>query len=297
MSIFKPQKNGGVTAEKVGEVFEYGRLTNQIGKFGAMWKDEPYQIGKPPQTLPPHICWISLHPPQTCLAVLDNNRLEYHYSDDGAVDIRTCPVTEQKAHIEYIDKQFDDLYEKLELPDSLVRIPQEQARVREKKQAAKSSSKMKLIRNYLKNDDENYFRDVLSDMDDIVMWVDWREDDDAIVRYCEYTIQTGDLDAEVNDTDDAIGFEILISYKGKKHKVPYQNEVADRDTTIITLNEVLAPDYEIRTCEDSRGSDGLAFLPLSAKQWSKLENEFGNERINACFAKIRHDVKMFGGAA
>ena len=67
----------------------------------------------------------------------------------------------------------------------------------------------------------------------------------------------------------------------------------DRDTTIITLNEVLSPDYEIRFCIDSDGSDTLAFLPLSAKQWADLEAGVGRRKINNRFREIKRGITMF----
>ena len=51
------------------------------------------------------------------------------------------------------------------------------------KTMAYRSDKMKLINNYLKQ--KISFEDAFYDAYDIVMWVDWREEDDAIIRYCE----------------------------------------------------------------------------------------------------------------
>jgi hypothetical protein len=58
------------------------------------------------------------------------------------------------------------------------------------------------------------------------------------------------------------------------------------------LNEVLKPDYEIRLCANSLGSDTLAFLPLSAKQWMDLEDEFGQNKVNKLFIKRSKETKM-----
>lgn len=159
------------------------------------------------------------------------------------------------------------------------------------------NDKMTLLKSFLSATDLSSAFYALADSDEqqeIVMWVDWREEDEYIVAHAENILQTGSLGAELNETDDAIGFEIIISYKGEKHKVPYRGDGADRDTTIITLNEILAPDHEIRFCKHSDGSDTLAFLPLDAEQWRELENEFGRERIDACFAKICKGSTMFG---
>jgi len=37
----------------------------------------------------------------------------------------------------------------------------------------------------------------------------------------------------------------------------------------------LAPEYEIRFCIDSNGSDTLAFLPLPVATWAELETSHG----------------------
>jgi len=130
--------------------------------------------------------------------------------------------------------------------------------------------------------------------EEFLMWVDWREEDDAIIRYCENILQTKALSAKsVSSNDDPLGFELIITYKGMNHKVMYPGEDADRDTTIITLNEVLAPDYEIRFFVVSGGGDTLAFLPLSAQQWAELEETFGDEQLERHFAKIHSGLKMF----
>jgi len=151
---------------------------------------------------------------------------------------------------------------------------------------------MKLIREYLK--EEISFEDAFYNAYDTIMWVDWREEDDAIIRYCEDIIKTGYLSATYQDVDNEIGFNIIINYKEQEYPIPYKGKEADRDTTIITLNEVLRPEYEIRFCEDSAGSDTLAFLPLKAVQWAELEKEFGTNKIEELFCKISTDSKFFG---
>jgi simple sugar transport system ATP-binding protein len=124
---------------------------------------------------------------------------------------------------------------------------------------------------------------------EFLLRLDRREDDAAVVRCCEDILRTGSLAVEINDTNDALGFELIVSHKDKKRKAPYQEEKADknaRNTMIATLNEVLMPDYEIRFCEHSDGSDTSAFLPLSTEQWRELENEFGQEHLDYCFSKV-----------
>lgn len=153
------------------------------------------------------------------------------------------------------------------------------------------SDKMALIRRYLGEGDRRFFLDILAAKDDIVMWVDWRQQDEDIVDMCEALIQTGTLTAEIVETDILSGLTII--YRGVKTPVPYKNAHADRDTTLITLNALLAPDHEIRFCRDSDGNDTVAFLPLSSAQWQSLEAAFPKE-VEAKFMKITADMVLFG---
>jgi hypothetical protein len=140
--------------------------------------------------------------------------------------------------------------------------------------------------------DEDF--EILAASNDIVFWVDWRENDENIIEYCENIIKTEKLTASVNDVDDEIGFEIIINYKDVKTKIPYKGKGSDRDTTIITLNEILKPDFEIRFCKFSDNSDTLAFLPLIHAQWIELEKEFGKQRVSKHFVEISKDSVLFG---
>jgi hypothetical protein len=132
----------------------------------------------------------------------------------------------------------------------------------------------------------------LFDDEDTIFWVDWREEDDAIVQYCEARIQTGSLSAEVVEVDTDDGFEIYINYKNKRVKVPLTYSLQDRHITICSLNEILSPDYEIRFCIDSKGSDTLAFLPLSSSDWSDLERRHG-DAVSQRFCRIAASPNLF----
>lgn len=156
------------------------------------------------------------------------------------------------------------------------------------------SDKMKLIREYLQNGTDDFFTEAFEGAYGILMVVDWREEDDAIIQYCEDILKTGHLSAEFKDADNIRGFNIIIHYNGKEHNIPYTGKGVDRDTTVITLNEVIQPDYEIRLCIASKGSDTLEFLPLTAAQWAELEEEFGAEKVTQLFEKITKGVPLFG---
>ena len=127
-----------------------------------------------------------------------------------------------------------------------------------------------------------------------VFVVDWREMDDAIVEYCEDILQTGDLEAEVNDIDDDPGIEMFISHGGQRVQVPLKVGDEDRHITLYTLNELLKPAYEIRVCVASLGSDTLVFLPLPAADWKDLEERHG-EKVAKHFLPIQQRPNLFTG--
>jgi hypothetical protein len=128
--------------------------------------------------------------------------------------------------------------------------------------------------------------------EETVFWVDWREDDDAIPNYCESILQTGQLSGELINVDGDPGFEIYVRYNDKRVKVPLTVSPADRHITLCSLNEALAPDYEVRFCIDSNGSDTLAFLPLAASTWAELDEGYG-ERVAQHFYRIAPRPNLF----
>ena len=126
----------------------------------------------------------------------------------------------------------------------------------------------------------------------VVFWVDWREQDDAIVEYCEAVLQTGALSAAYVESDNEAGFTLRITFRDKETKVPLVVGVEDRHITLRTLNQVLAPEFEIRYVVASCGSDSAAFLPLAAESWSALDLAFG-DAVRLSFQSIRVKPNLF----
>lgn len=120
----------------------------------------------------------------------------------------------------------------------------------------------------------------LLDDESTVFWVDWREEDDAIVEYCESILQTGELAAKIVDSDSDAGFDLYITFRGNRSRVPLVIGSEDRHITIVVLNEILKPAFEIRLCVDSNGSDTLAFIPLPCETWEQLERQFSDKITN-----------------
>jgi hypothetical protein len=129
--------------------------------------------------------------------------------------------------------------------------------------------------------------------DTTVFWVDWREDEADIVRYCESVLNTGKLGAEwVRSADAARGSELFISCNDRRIRAPLINGYEDRHIALLTINEALAPDYEVRFCIDSNGSDTLAFLPLSGTKWSELEQGHGTA-VSRHFYRLEKRPNVF----
>ncbi|MBT2745143.1 MULTISPECIES: hypothetical protein [unclassified Lysobacter] len=149
--------------------------------------------------------------------------------------------------------------------------------------------KLAAIRAYLDDGGVDYFYDTLQNSATL-MWVDHREDDaDIVLTAAEHL----GLDEKTLSADWTSEPGLNIEYRGKITAVPYPNDFADRDTTIVTLNEIIKPDYELRWAIASNGSDTLGLLPLSRAQWESLEATHP-QQIAELFRKIAPGSVMFG---
>ena len=123
---------------------------------------------------------------------------------------------------------------------------------------------------------------------DGVFWVDWREEDAQIVALCAKSMNDRLLTAERD------GEGLVIDYRGKSVKVAPGAKGDERDLTLLALNKVLKPQYEIRYVRASDGGDTAAFMSLPASQWKGFEKQFG-DRVAAAFAKLGKDTPIFDG--
>jgi hypothetical protein len=79
---------------------------------------------------------------------------------------------------------------------------------------------------------------------------------------------------------------------GKRIKAPLAVGTESRHITLRTLNQAIAPDFEVRVCIDSNGSDTLAFLPMSSADWATVESQYG-QRVAEHFRKIEEKPNLF----
>jgi hypothetical protein len=143
----------------------------------------------------------------------------------------------------------------------------------------------------LESPTEDAIRALLDD-DNTVFWIDWRQEDETIAESCESVLQTGHLSGELVEVDSDEGYEVYLQYRDRRVKVPLSYSGDDRHITLCALNRVLAPEYEVRFCIDSNGSDTLAFLPLSCEKWAELERRYG-EAVGRRFYKLAERPNLF----
>ena len=150
---------------------------------------------------------------------------------------------------------------------------------------------LELIRAVLDDPSEDAVQELLDDAE-TVFWVDWREEDDAIVDACEAVLRTGKLAGEYVEVNTDDGYEVYVRYGDRRVKVPLSYGERDRHLTLCALNQALSPDYEVRFCRDTNGGDALAFLPLPTKAWAELERRYGAALVRR-FHRITERPNLF----
>ena len=138
---------------------------------------------------------------------------------------------------------------------------------------------------------EDAIRALLDD-DATVFWIDWRQEDETIAESCESVLQTCDLTGELVEVDSEHGFEVYVQYRDNRVKVPLNYSGDDRHITLCALNRALAPEFEVRFCIDSNGSDTLAFLPLACERWAAFERQYG-EAVGRRFYRFTERPNLF----
>ena len=150
---------------------------------------------------------------------------------------------------------------------------------------ASSQNDKHMIINYdqvLINGDEEVLWRYSANTDHCIV-VDWREEDDAIVKYVADKLGGDELSAHFTDE----GLEVI--YRGIAHKLPLTFSLKDRYITLRGLNEILKDKYEIRVFNNSFGSDTHSFYVKPKVWWEYMENHFP-ERMQDVFSAIGPDM-------
>ena len=134
------------------------------------------------------------------------------------------------------------------------------------------------------------------DLDDLfdseaIIWIDWREDDEDVVRYFN-DMMDEPIDIQTVSNGKPYGDDIVLQKGDNELLIPYGDE-KDRDVTIKYFNDFVQPDYEVRWFTESLGNDTLGFTVLSGAEWANLEDEFGTDIVRYYFEPINLESNMF----
>ena len=124
-----------------------------------------------------------------------------------------------------------------------------------------------------------------------IIWIDWREYDEDVVRYFS-DVMAEPIDIEIVGNAKPYGDDIVLRKGDKELQIPYGDE-QDRDVTIKYFNDFVKPDYEVRWFTESLGNDTLGFTVLSGAEWAKLDDEFGADTVRYYFEPIDFESDMF----
>ena len=124
-----------------------------------------------------------------------------------------------------------------------------------------------------------------------IIWIDWREDDEDVVRYFN-DMMDEPIDIQTVSNGKPYGDDIVLQKGDKELLIPYGDE-KDRDVTIKYFNDFVQPDYEVRWFVESLGNDTLGFTVLSGAEWANLEDEFGADTVRYYFEPINLESNMF----
>lgn len=149
------------------------------------------------------------------------------------------------------------------------------------------------------NEIKNFFENPIDNMENFfnsraITWIDWREYDEDIISYFNCLLPQEDIvDVEIKEIKLGRGIDIILKKDNKTLTIPYENDKTDRDITIKTLNDFIAPKYQIRVFMESLGDDTLAFTVLNSDEWKELENSVGKEKLDFFFTPISQFKGIF----
>ena len=124
-----------------------------------------------------------------------------------------------------------------------------------------------------------------------IIWIDWREYDEDVVRYFN-DMMDEPIDIQTVSNGKPYGDDIVLKNGNKELQIPYVDE-QERDVTIKYFNDFVKPDYEVRWFAESLGNDTLGFTVLSGAEWAKLDDEFGADTVRYYFEPINLESDMF----
>lgn len=132
-------------------------------------------------------------------------------------------------------------------------------------------------------------------MSPAVIWFDWREYDEDIVRCVSESLPEDDrFTFELRESTLPRGFDILLKKRGEVTAIPYGPDQMDRDTTLRAIQAIIAPRWQLRCFTPSMKNDTLGFCLLSSEDWGRLEAFFGSRAVDRWFQPVGPGSRLFG---
>ena len=98
---------------------------------------------------------------------------------------------------------------------------------------------MNEIRNFLLSPEE--YLDTFWESDALI-WVDWREYDESIIKYINEKLPEEDkVKFTCVEIEKERDIDIILEKNGISTAIPYAEEYTDRDTTLKSLQEYVSP--------------------------------------------------------
>ena len=140
--------------------------------------------------------------------------------------------------------------------------------------------------------DNTFYTDVLGgnasqifDDQDNVVWIDWGDEEDAIVRALGEYAGLGDLTAVTEDAENDYGYAITVTFGNRSLTIDPSDEFDSRHATLNAVDDLL-PTHEIRFVTATNGSDTIAIAIETLSDWETLYNQFGRA-LNEHFCPVR----------
>ena len=125
---------------------------------------------------------------------------------------------------------------------------------------------------------------IFDDQDNVV-WIDWRDEEDAIVEAIRDCIDLDDLRANIEDVDNDLGYVVIVSFDDQSLTIDPTNDFDSRHATLNAVDKLLS-DHQIRFATPTNGGDTIAVAIERESDWQSLYNEFGRT-LNQIFCPIR----------
>ena len=134
---------------------------------------------------------------------------------------------------------------------------------------------------------ENELSEYMWDNDKNVI-VDWRDEDDEIVKGIAQKINEQQLSAEYTDN------ELKIIFKNEEFDLPYSLFSVSEKARYVTINkvrELIKDKYEIRVWRESTFSDTHSLYVKEHSWWKFMDEKFLDE-TNQLFVKITENTQF-----